>query len=533
VPIALVTLVEPGWQVFPGMYGLAERPLSLCPELAGSTDPVTADDVRLAGYPNAVSYAGMPLTDESGTVLGALCAIDTVPRQWLASELALLGDLAAACSDSLRLRIASSSARRREDEVDGAFERSQLLLRASVALADTRTAHDVVTVVRDLVTGTLDPAFVGLSLLDETGAMTLQSGLALPARIAARWSRYSGTAAVPSALATRLGAAVLLPDLAAVRELTPSVIDTFTEMGWESAASVPLPGPAGSIGALTFVWKQPYRLDPGEQTILVALAGYVAQAMRRADHLSSRENAATVLQRALLTELPDAAPFELAARYEPAAREHVGGDWYDAVRLDPYELAVIVGDVTGHDMRAAARMGQLRSKLRLLVIDRHEPPAALLRRLDSANQALGDQITGTAVLAYVRPEPDGDGHLLQWANAGHPSPLLVTAAGVTELTGHDPMLGVLRRAPRTSRTQHLPPGSTVLFYTDGLIETRAASLVERERQLREMLPGLAGLPLPDLLDRLYTQLAGDDHEDDVAMLALRTPRTPSGNPIPE
>ncbi|GID91202.1 hypothetical protein Adi01nite_06140 [Amorphoplanes digitatis] len=538
VPIGLVALIEPERQVLPGASGLSEpwqqqrqTPLSYAPgqHVATGGAPLVIEDARTdprsAGTPavrelNVVAYAGMPLTDETGVELGTLCAIDTAPRRWTGSELALLGDLAAACSDGLRLRIANSTAQRRSAESDAALDRSQLLLRASVALANTSTADDVAAVVHDLVTGTLNPAHVEVSLLDRSRMVSWQSGPALPAS-AARWSEHD---AIPSGLAVRTGAAVLLPDLAAVRALTPDAVDTYLEMGWQSAASVPLPGFDGRVGALTFVWKQPHVLDHTELTILTALAVYTAQALQRADYLRSRENVAAILQRAMLSDVPDSAPFELAARYEPAARgEQVGGDWYDAVRLDLQYLALVIGDVTGHDMRAAALMGRVRSKLRLLLVDRHEPPAALLRRLDSANQALGDRIIASAVLAYLRPEPGGDGHQLQWSNAGHPNPLLLDAAGVTVLTGHDPLLGVTRRTPRTSHTRHLPPGSTVLFYTDGLIETREHPFDERERELHAALAGLHDLPLTELLDRIYAAFAGDDQEDDVALLAVRTP----------
>jgi serine phosphatase RsbU (regulator of sigma subunit) len=551
VAVGLVTLVEPGRQVFPGACGLGEpwqqqrqAPLShsFCRHVADTGAPLVVEDARtdarVAGNlaiteMDVVAYAGMPLTDESGMVLGSLCAIDTVPRRWTDDELALLADLTAACSDSLRLRIAHSGARQQELDAralmvraDAAFRRSQVLLRASVALAGTHTADDVIDAVRELVTGTLDPAYVSLSLLDSSGRMRLRSGAALPAHVAKRWVRYSSRAATPSAMAARTGTPVLLPDLDSVRAVAPDAADTFLEMGWQSAASAPLLGPDGSAGALTLTWKHPHRPDASEEAVLVALAGYIAQALHRADHLSSREDVAAVLQRALLSDLPAAPPFELAARYEPAARgEQVGGDWYDAVRLDAGQLALVIGDVTGHDMYAAALMGKLRSKLRLLLIDRHEPPAALLGRLETANRALGDRITASAVLAHLRPEPDGGGHQLHWSNAGHPAPLLVDATGVTVLIGSDPLLGVTRRAPRVSFTRHLAPGSTVLFYTDGLIETRARSFQERERDLHAALADLRGADLPGLLDRLYRTFAGNDHEDDVALLALRTPAT--------
>ncbi|WP_433796434.1 GAF domain-containing SpoIIE family protein phosphatase [Actinoplanes sp. CA-252034] len=549
VPVVLVSLVDAHRQVFPGACGLAEpwngarqTPLShsFCRHVVASAAPLIVEDARtdprVAGNLaitdlNVIGYAGMPLTDAAGIVLGSLCAIDDVPRRWTAEELRLLADFAAACSDMLRLRIANSALQRREEQADvrsvtagAAFDRSQLLLRASLALADTGTAEDVIDVVRQLVTGSLDPAYVGLSLRDRTGRVMLQSGPSSPSRVVESWNRSAGSAATPPALAARLGVPVLLPDPPAVQALTPDAVQTFLEMGWQSGASVPLPGPGGPVGALTFVWKQPYALDATEQAVLTALAGYVAQALQRADHLFSRENAARVLQRALLPDLPDTAPFELATRYEPAVRsEQVGGDWYDAVRLGDHHLALVIGDVTGHDMRAAARMGRLRSKLRLLLVDRDEPPAALLHRLDLATQALGDRITATAVLAHLHRAPDGAGHQLRWSNAGHPSPLLITGGDTSVLTGNDPLLGVLRGTARTDHIRHVPPGSTVLFYTDGLIEDRRRSFEERERRLYETAAAHADLSLPRLLDVLYTVFAGTDHEDDVAMLAVRTP----------
>ncbi|MBB2948816.1 serine phosphatase RsbU (regulator of sigma subunit) [Actinoplanes lutulentus] len=487
VPVALVSLVDDVQQVFPGACGLAEpwqqqrwTPLShsFCQHVVTSgvplvitdarTDPRAAGNLAVTEL-GVVGYAGMPLTDADGHLLGSLCAIDTSPRQWTTGELDLLADLAATCSDSLRLRIATVAAGDREGATGAAFDRSQLLLRASVALANTTTVADVVDIVRTLVTGTLDPDYVGVSPLSPTEA-------------------------------------------------------TYQEMGWQAAVSVPLPGPAGPIGTLTFAWKQPYPLDDAERTVLAALAGYVAQALLRADYLFSREQVATLLQQAMLSDLPEAAPFELAARYAPATRgEHVGGDWYDVVRVKDEHFALVVGDVAGHDMRAAGRMGQLRSMLRAYIIDRQEPPSALLRRLDNAMRILDDHFPTTAVLAYV--EPDAAGYRLQWANAGHPTPVLIELDGtVTPLTGRDMLLGVRHHTSRNDHTRTLPRGSTVLFYTDGLIETRTDVIDVRKRELHRVLRGLATAPLPDLLDETLTRLAGDNHEDDVALLALRVPR---------
>ncbi|MBB4742289.1 serine phosphatase RsbU (regulator of sigma subunit) [Actinoplanes octamycinicus] len=546
VPVALVSLVEESRQVFPGACGLAEpwagrreTPLShsFCQHVVLTSKPLIVTDARtderVVGNLaitdlSVVGYAGMPLTDAEGNVLGSLCAIDSQPRDWTPDELELLADLAETCSDGLRSRIATRrerAAQARERLAGAAADRGRLLLRASVALAGTSTVTDVVGTVRELVTGSLDPDYVGVSLLDPGGRVSLESGATLPARVAARWDNYSRAATTPSALAVSTGAAVLLPDRDAVAARAPDAVATFAEMGWQAGASVPLPGPHGPIGALTFVWKQPYVLDEAEQAVLAALAGYVSRAVQRAEYLYSREQVAALLQRSMLSDLPDAAPFELAARYEPAVRgEHVGGDWYDAVRLPGNHLALVVGDVAGHDMRAAARMGQLRSMLRAYLADRQEPPSVLLRRLDNAMQTLGDRTMTTAVLAYVQPHEAG--YRLQWANAGHPAPLLVEADGtVSPLAGRDVLLGVQRRSSRTDHTRVLPPGATVLLYTDGLIETRTDVIDERKRQLREALRDLATAPLPELLDKILARFAAGDHEDDIAMLAIRSPLT--------
>ncbi|MEV6304105.1 GAF domain-containing SpoIIE family protein phosphatase [Actinoplanes sp. NPDC051861] len=545
VRAAVVALTGITRQVFPGASGLDRRETPLAHTLPAYAVADARTDQLLAGHPvieelSAGGYAGVPLTGADGEILGAMCVIDTVAREWTADELGLLAELAAACSESLRLRIATRSASRREHNTrareraaDAAADRSRLLLRASVALANTATVTDVVEAVQDLVTGTLNPDYVGVSLLDATGQIDLRAGDTLAAPIADHWRHYPSTARTPSAVAAATGVPVLLPDLEAVAAHVPDAAATFEEMGWQAGASVPLPGPDGPIGALTFVWKQPYSLDEAEQAVLAALAGYVAQALRRAEYLYSREQVAELLQQAMLSDLPEAEPYELAARYEPAARgEHVGGDWYDAVRVDAGRLALVVGDVTGHDMHAAARMGQLRSMLRAYLVDRHEPPSALLRRLDNAMQILGGHTPATALLAYV--DRDGDGHRLQWANAGHPTPLLIEKDGtVTQLTGRDILLGVLRRTPRSNHSRRLPPGATLLIYTDGLIETRTDPIDDRKRQLREALSGLAGAPLPDLLNEILARFAGHDHEDDVALLALRCPGEPDtvGRPV--
>ncbi len=497
---------------------------------AAEATVVLGRDLRaLRDDPRTAAFLSAPLTGVHGTVVGALCVASHEPRQWTPSDEELLGELAAACSESLALLAARRRARAgehaaalHERAAETAYARSSLLLQASSALAATSTVADIVAAVRDLATGMLDPAFVAMSLVAPDGDLVLATREGLPPSVVERFRRYPGPDLTPSALAVSTREIVLIPDAAGVARRTPAVAPVFAELGWQSSASVPLPGPGGPLGALTFVWREPHTPDDGEQTLLAALGGYVAQALQRAYHLREREGVASTLQRAMLTDLPAVPPFELAARYQPAARgEQVGGDWYDAVRLPDGHLALVVGDVAGHDMRAATHMGQLRSMLRGFLVDRAEPPSALLRRLDTATRRLGRPVPTTAVLACLEP----DTHVLRWANAGHPPPVLLPPEGTpVVLPGRDPLLGVARRLERTDRDRAVPPGSTLLFYTDGLLETRGQVIDEREAELLTLLRGQGTTPLPELLDLLLHKIAGDDHEDDVAMLAVRTPR---------
>ncbi|MET0425503.1 MAG: SpoIIE family protein phosphatase [Actinoplanes sp.] len=546
VPVALVSLVDEERQFFPGQVGLPEpwdvkreTPLShsFCQYVVIEGEAKVFPDARIyaqvrdnLAIPDlgVVAYAGMPLTDADGNVLGSLCAIDDQPRVWTDAELTTLSDLAAACSDSLRLRIANyhvqlehDRVRLRESRTVAAFDRSQLLLRASTTLANAGDLEEVVGMIRDLVTSSLDPAYVGLSLT-ERGQISLQSGQLLPAHVADRWKKYPDGAATPSAMAARTGNPVLLPDLAAVEALTPDALATFHEMGWQAGAALPLPGENGPLGALTFLWKEPYALDDAEQAALAALAGYVAQTLRRVHLLEDRRTAAATMQKALLTPLPLHDGLRLAARYVPAHHEdHVGGDWYDAIKLDEERLALVIGDVTGHSIAAAAAMSQYRSMLRTLLIDRHEPPSALLRRLDHTSRALGNLGLTTVVLGYLDPDPAG-GHLLTWSNAGHPPPTVVLPDGrMAVLEGHDPLLGAGLRISRRNHAWHLPPGTTLLLHTDGLIETRTSTLDDGMDRLHELLRKHP-VSDPETLADVLVDHIGTACEDDVALLIVTT-----------
>lgn len=229
----------------------------------------------------------------------------------------------------------------------------------------------------------------------------------------------------------------------------------------------------------------------------------------------------------MLTRLPEPAGLRLAARYAPASEGvDVGGDWYDAFCLPDAVTMVAVGDVAGHDLRAAGRMGQLRAMLRTLAYDRMDAPSVLLQRLDRALAGLGADTMATGVLAAIAPAQNG--WTLRWSNAGHLPPLLLRADGGAETlctATTDLMLGVDIDRPRHDRDQVLAPGDTLLLYTDGVVETRDTppdqGLVRLRHRAQRLAAQLAGGDIEQLCDGLIADVAEHGGSDDAALIAVR------------
>ncbi|KAA0943135.1 GAF domain-containing SpoIIE family protein phosphatase [Streptomyces apricus] len=580
VPVALVSLVDSGEQFFPGMVGLddpwasaRQTPLthSLCRHVVADSAPLVVSDARAdtrtresLAIPelNVIGYAGMPLTDTDGHVLGSLCAIDNRPRQWSARELRVLEDLAAACSADLQLRVASlqrEQARERAAELsrrlETALERSQLLLRSADALADTTGLAEVRQQIRNVITGDLKPTYVGLVLAEERGRMRRLIDTAGTAPMEKSYERYGLDDAWPTARAARENRTITVDSPAQLeRDYAPEAVEAFTSLGLSSAVCVPLPGTVIPLGTLVLGWDRPHEIDIMEQAILTSLAGYTARAVERALFVDNRINTARQMQEALLTDLPTVPGLELAALYRPAAAgDLVGGDWYDAYLLPattpaeagkpkaaasgrpdtcPAGTAVLsVGDVTGHDMQAATLMGQARSMLRQAGLDHlGRGPACAVSAFEQANAHLGIEASGSLVHAHLRPGTSArEGWELTWTNAGHPPPLLVgpTGTATERLHEHDAIFHPGLGAPaRTEHQRHLSPGSLLLLYTDGLVERRGSTIDTNIDATGRVLAAHRHAPLPELLTTLADTVAGADADDDIALLALRIPRPP-------
>jgi PAS domain S-box-containing protein len=260
----------------------------------------------------------------------------------------------------------------------------------------------------------------------------------------------------------------------------------------------------------------------------VALMGqmfdHTHDALSTAMRYQRTQRVALALQHSLLVEPPRVPGLDIVARYQasPAAAE-VGGDWYDSFVLRDGALVLAIGDVAGHDLGAAVQMGQLRNMLRGLAVDREEPPGDILRRLNIAMSTLSPDSTATCVLARVDEAGEG-GRLLNFAVAGHPPPLLVTPDGRARLLEQavNPLLGLLVDQTYTSAVEALPPGSTLLLYTDGLVEHPGENLDVGLDRLCRKGAELAAAPLPAFCDGLLTGLPTTG-TDDIAVIAVRVP----------
>jgi chemotaxis family two-component system sensor kinase Cph1 len=279
-------------------------------------------------------------------------------------------------------------------------------------------------------------------------------------------------------------------------------------------------------------WRETVRNRSEAWTVQqVAEAGELRTHLLEALYARSRSivRAAETLQRSLLSEPPEPDGLEVAVRYVPAAREaQVGGDWYDVFGQPDGSTMLVIGDVVGHDTAAAACMAQLRGLLRGIAFDSAEGPARVLARLDGAIAGLGLGAMATVLvgrLEHTEDERTIGVTRLRWASAGHLPPLAVGPGGEPRLlptTGRPGLLlGVDPAAERPEQTAVLERGSTLLLFTDGLVERRDQGFDDGVELLGEALADLRERPVDELSDELLARLVPDGAEDDVALVAVR------------
>ncbi|KAB8189429.1 SpoIIE family protein phosphatase [Nonomuraea phyllanthi] len=304
----------------------------------------------------------------------------------------------------------------------------------------------------------------------------------------------------------------------------PGAENYFARAQGNSVAMVPVIVD-GAVAAVVAAGRYGERekLDPDDVDLMGRMLAHAHVHLSNAMRFQRTQCMALALQNYLLPDPPRVPRLEIAARYRASASSaEIGGDWYDSFVRPDGSTVLTIGDVAGHDLAAAVTMSQLRNMLRGLAMDRQEPPGDILRRVDVATELLDGEGTATCVLAHLEA-PDSGGWSLHYSVAGHPPPLLVTHEGEARFLegAANPLLGTGCDVSRSSSVAVLPARSTLLLYTDGLVEVPGEHLDVGLERLRRGSATLACEPLDHFCDRLLQLPVA--YKDDIAMIAVRLP----------
>ena len=303
--------------------------------------------------------------------------------------------------------------------------------------------------------------------------------------------------------------------------LTVQPIETPDTPGQSSGIVAVLTG-SGDV-ALWLELRVPRRVSAEDRLLVTVLVGHLGLAIQHVRQFEAARETSLTLQHAMLapTELPPG----FAVRYEPAVPPlEIGGDWYDVLRVGDQRIGIIVGDCVGRGLSAAAVMGQLRASARALLLTGAEP-ARLLEELDSVAELIPDAFCTTVFLAIL----DTESGEFSYSCAGHlPAVLAAPQADPTLITdARSVPLAVNRKKSRPQASVVLPPGSTLMLYTDGLVERRDVSLDDGIAHLSATVASGQHQTVDGVADAALSELAPPGgYDDDIAIVVYRRPYAP-------
>lgn len=389
------------------------------------------------------------------------------------------------------------------------------VLQLGSALTEAVTAHEVC----DVVAEQLLPAFGGqrmaLYLMSER-RWQLLSQRGYPTGFLDRFEGSPLRAGVPVSDALLAGAPLFVESRQEFARAYPGVHPSAS-CSW---AFLPLISSSRPVGVCVLGFDDAHRFPDGERDLLTALGGVIGHALRRARLYDAEFAVAHGLQDALLPHrLPTLPDVRVAGRYLPGTRGmDIGGDWYDVIPTRD-GVALIVGDVEGHNVAAAAVMGQLRSAVRAFAAAGQQPGEVISR----TNRLLLDLNPGPLASCCYLGLDAGSG-AARLVLAGHCPPLLRRPGGGTEALDLPcgPLLGVAETAAYPECALHVAPGSIVALYTDGLVERRGSDITSGIDRLRTTLAHARADSLEELADRLLRDARRSPHRtDDIALLLCR------------
>jgi PAS domain S-box-containing protein len=432
-----------------------------------------------------------------------------------------------ASSDVTSQREAEEMRGRLTEQLSAAALRTARLQQATSMLAEALTVEQVVEVITEVGRTAIGALHSAVALLDGARLKVVNDDLRNAPDSAGGELTLQTPSVMTKAIATRHPVLVEDPDdlrrqFDGELEIDPERVAASDERSW---VGLPLLAAGAPLGALRFSFGRPRKIIEEERVFLEALAGQCSLAVERAGLYEREHTTAETLQRSLLPDqLPSVPGLVLRAMYRPVAKNmEIGGDWYDAFRLADQRLAVAVGDVMGKGLTAAAGMGRVRNALRALALTDPRPAAVLggLDRLFSATEE-EEQVTTVAYLV-IDPET-GTGVL---GNAGHLPALVLEAGCAPRFDQVEAGTPLGWASPRKQHAFNLRPGSTAVFYSDGLVENRNRGL---DAGLDE-LAAVAARADEELLARperfleylVERMLAGHEQDDDVTVFVMHVP----------
>ncbi|MBQ1017155.1 SpoIIE family protein phosphatase [Micromonospora sp. D93] len=412
-------------------------------------------------------------------------------------------------------------------------EQLQSLSEVAAALAGTLTLDDVARVALRYAITTFDPDQASFAVDEGGGGWRMVRRVRgelldeADERLPPLWRRAPADWAAPVVQAARSGGPSFTRDGQPLRDTAADRHDQKIQ----AMAALPL-GTSVVRGGLAVGYQVPHTWSPAERALLAASAELIGQAAERARRFETQHGTAQLLQRSMLPEhLPDLPRLRIAARYDPGVDGNAaGGDFYDAFLLPNGSLGVVLGDVAGHDVQAAARMGQVRAALRALALA-DPTPDAVLAGLDRLVTSLGAEAgTHELFVTVAFGVIDAERRELTLSSAGHPAPLIRRGdpdgrfhAEYVDVPAGPPLgLGV---RPGTT-TVAFRPGDTLLLFSDGVVERRRQSLSAGLATLSDAI-AKAGSGDPRALCAVATAAVPGGTEDDVAVLAVEHALKPS------
>jgi GAF domain-containing protein len=481
------------------------------PSATRTSYPALVEDTAAAGLASTASVALRGRHRRVIGVLGVAWASAQAFTDAQKDQVRVVAQLAADALGRAQLLEAERAARQRTERLQAMMS----ALVASASLAEVKAAvfeHGLLP---------FGASAARLVLVDQQQPQMLVTvnAVGMPEPLLEQWRSFPLSVHSPSRKALTTSTIVYVPTREGLQTEFPDaqLAHGSGGSGQQAWVAVPLRSSGRTLGVLTLIFARPHPLDDGpDQIALTALGSAVADALSRAvQHDSDRDLVISVQRSLLVAALPESPGVRLGAYYMPAeTRYGIGGDWYDAVPLPDGRMMLIVGDVAGHGLEAAITMGQMRSAARALA-PAYEP-AALLEALDQFICSSIKEPLATVAVVIIDPAS----RTLRYCLAGHPAPLLRGPDGsVTTLGGATGVLLGLETRDRPEQVMTFEPGSSLVLFTDGLVERRDETFDTGVARLSAALKAAPPLDPASLCDTLVEQaVPRNGRDDDIAIL---------------